>query len=48
LVEFSQQTVWQNEIIKTAVDYREVMKNYFSEYKKFYKSGVKKNKVRKG
>jgi hypothetical protein len=39
--------VWQNEIIKTAVAYSGVMKNYFSEYKKFYKSDVKNNKGRK-
>ncbi len=39
LVKFSLQSFWQAEMIKTAIDYRAVMKNYFKEYRDQYRAG---------
>jgi uncharacterized protein (DUF2252 family) len=39
LLKFSSQSIWQAQLVQTAIDYSKVMKNYFSEYQTFFKKG---------
>jgi uncharacterized protein (DUF2252 family) len=40
LVKYSLQSIWQTELIQTALDYTLVMKKYFKEYKELYREGA--------
>ena len=42
LIKFSAQSLWQANLIQTAVDYSNVMKGYFQEYRKLFKEGKMK------
>jgi uncharacterized protein (DUF2252 family) len=42
LMKFSVQSLWQANLIQTAVDYTHVMKDYFQEYRKLFKEGKMK------
>jgi len=39
LMKFSLQSLWQADLIQTAIDYTVEMKNYFYEYRKVFKEG---------
>jgi uncharacterized protein (DUF2252 family) len=39
LIKFSSQSIWQAELVQTAVDYSKTMRNYFSEYQELFKKG---------
>ena len=42
LMKFSLQSIWQADLIQTAVDYAKVMKDYFKGYRKLFKKGKMK------
>jgi hypothetical protein len=39
LMKFSLQSIWQADLVQTAIDYTTVMKNYFHEYRKIFRKG---------
>lgn len=43
LLRFSTQSIWQANLVQTAVDYAATMKNYFQEYCALYKQGKMKD-----
>jgi uncharacterized protein (DUF2252 family) len=40
LINYSLKSFWQTELIQTAIDYAQVMKKYFKEYRELYKDGA--------
>jgi hypothetical protein len=42
LMKFSLQSLWQADLVQTAVDYTIEMKNYFQDYRKLFRKGKMK------